>query len=182
LPNWNSNTLEVEGLAEEIERFKEKAKDGDQLISLQKLYPMPDELNIDCMTVSGDDKDEGSKKLWEAQQSNLKKYGHKDWYSWRIQHWGVKWDLGEVYVCSEEAPRTVYQFDTAWSPPTAAFNRISKDFPKLRFTLDYQEGDMGFEGRYICQNGRVIMDDCHDYVPEYDEEPDDNINGSEKDD
>lgn len=170
MPNWNQNTLTIEGPSEIIDEFMAKAKYGEQLISLNRLYPRPAELDIICTTVREEDNDEESNKLREAQKSNIEKYGVADWYMWNVNNWGTKWNLGDIFICSEEPTKRVYQFDTAWSPPTAAFLHISEDFPKLKFTLEYQEGGMGFEGTYTCQNGKILMNDCHDYTPEYDED------------
>jgi hypothetical protein len=59
-----------------------------------------------------------------------------DWYSWRLEGWGTKWDasFGEPFLAmgreesdpdatvaalgGQTAPGVaVYKFDTAWSPP-----------------------------------------------------------------
>jgi hypothetical protein len=44
MPNWMSNTMTVTGQAEELDRFIVAAKDNDNPLSFQKLYPCPEEL------------------------------------------------------------------------------------------------------------------------------------------
>lgn len=39
------------------------------------------------------------------------------WYSWRLAHWGVKWDLPEVDVIDGDAYGFRVEFETPWGPP-----------------------------------------------------------------
>ena len=81
-----------------------------------------------------------------------------DWYTWRLVHWGTKWDLPkDISVTMDYKKRElVYRFDTAWSPPTAWVTAVSKRYPVLVFRLEYEESGCDFEGHVILKRGVVI--------------------------
>lgn len=86
---------------------------------------------------------------------NLKRYGHKDWYSWAVANWGTKWNSYDFKIIREKRRNyLVFRFDTAWSPPVPVFLAISKKFPKLKFTvLSYDEcGNFACEGWFKAGN------------------------------
>jgi len=102
---------------------------------MNNLYPMPREL-------------EGTKSPSDE----------PNWYDWRVEHWGTKWDVqGDLVYDDEEYLE--YCFESAWSPPTPFLEKVSKDFPLLRFVLKYEEEGIGFIGRAIACNG-VLDDAC----------------------
>jgi hypothetical protein len=70
-----------------------------------------------------------------------------DWYGWHVKHWGTKWDISEGnFELEEDGLSGNGWFNTAWSPPIAAFEA----FQKLGFTIDvlYHECGMGFAGTW----------------------------------
>lgn len=106
-------------------------------------------------------------------RDNVEKHGHRHWYSWCIDNWGTKWDLGNVSIVrtalvpemvqlanQEEDPpgSVVIDFETAWSPPIEGFRQVSSMFPDLTFELDYAEPGMGFAGTATIRKGEVVDD------------------------
>ena len=92
-------------------------------------------------------------ELKKIAKDNLKKYGHKDWYSWRTDddNWGNKWGDYEGYYDD-----CVYQFNTAWSPPSHQFlHRLAKIIPS--FVLSYEE-ETGWGGRIQFTHGFITED------------------------
>jgi hypothetical protein len=83
-----------------------------------------------------------------------------DWYDWCVKNWGTKWDVDGA-IDTDTENELVYMFDSAWSPPINAFIKISKDFPDLSFTLEYEEPGMCFEGTAEFQDGD-FSDDCRE--------------------
>ena len=96
-------------------------------------------------------------EMKEGQQAldNLKKYGCKDWYNWRINNWGTKWDACEGGMRDSEW-EVEATFDTAWAPPTPWLEKVSAKYKRLKFTLEYTEEGMGFEGRAYAKAGDVV--------------------------
>ena len=82
----------------------------------------------------------------------VEKYGHKDWYSWRIHNWGIKWDIslqGVAKHCLTSNTLT-FRFESPWSPPIEGYEKlISLGFyveamyygPGCTFAGTYKDGD-----------------------------------------
>lgn len=89
-----------------------------------------------------------------------------DWYTWRLVHWGTKWDLSEDIdvVMDYKKREIVYRFDTAWSPPTAWVTGVSKKYPTLVFRLEYEESGCDFEGHVVIKRGAVLEEHQGDYT------------------
>ena len=104
------------------------------------------------------------KELKEGQMAldNIKKYGCKDWYSWKIQYWGTKWgaydytqvDRGDGMVCME--------YSTAWSPATPIISKLGEMFPKLTFVNSYMDEGWGYYGHQTV-SGEGELDDVCDF-------------------
>jgi hypothetical protein len=93
-----------------------------------------------------------------------------DWYSWNNRNWGTKWDVGvsdedkhpETYM---EGPTpngenlvVYYNFNTAWSRPLPALEKLSLQYPDLLFTLSYEE-ETGWGGECEFLRGEYIAGD-----------------------
>ena len=77
-------------------------------------------------------------KLGEEIYNNIIKFQFANWYDWRIQHWGTKWNC---YECEDEGPRRI-AFLTAWAPPDPVFDELSRRYPQIEFTCySVDEGD-----------------------------------------
>lgn len=147
MPNWCDNTLTVKGPKEELKMFKDLAIKND-VFKMDGLFPTPTEL-LDTKspnTYMGNDK-KAKKKHEEHVRYLVEKYGHPDWYDWRIANWGTKWDVSEdsqsVSIFSEE--EIMIWFTTAWDPPIEFVSKVAIDFPNLRFEMYYME-----EGNGLC--------------------------------
>jgi hypothetical protein len=82
-----------------------------------------------------------------------------DWYDWRLDNWGTKWDIYETHCTRIDANTLQLNFLTAWSPPIPVFAKLV---------------DMGFE-----VNARYL-DEGWMYIGEYDNGEDwttDNVEG-----
>ena len=132
MPNWCSNQLSVYGKIEDMKPFINTIRiDGGEYALLEKLYPTPQDL------LDGE-----------------------GWYNWRIHNWGTKWAENDLYVSQDYTEKDGYakicfDFESAWSPPTDAFDKISNDYKGLLFSLYYEEPGMGFCGYSIWANGEV---------------------------
>ena len=150
MPNWCWNHLEVTGDEKQLQEFVEKSlvKDEHSLIesrlehdnfSFQGTHPMPKELEE---TTSPSDK--------------------PNWYDWRCDNWGTKWDACESYINQNDIDFFSVTFDTAWSPPVKWINYIMKDFPDLRFSLEYDEPGCAFGGHLQAQYKLIWEDNIWD--------------------
>lgn len=109
-------------------------------MSMNKLVPRPAEL--DTFTSPARAEHGEKKKDFEARVERCKKqYGADDWYHWNCNNWGTKWDVN-ASITSQSDTEIVYQFDSAWSPPSAFIVKASEKFPNLHFSMEF-EGEGG---------------------------------------
>jgi hypothetical protein len=134
-----------------IERVR-TAFNGEGL--LQEFIPVPEELRNTVSGSMGEDK----RAEHEAQQvSNLGKFGYTDWYSFCVNEWGTKWDIGADGNPAQDIPGgLMLGFDSAWSPPIQAYEKLMDQGFRIRAM--YYEGGMAFAG--VWDNG---SDDYYEY-------------------
>lgn len=186
MPNWCNNTLHVDGPEEDVKAFALKAKgvtanyndthtssewevfdeirkkalfsappdsDGyEQVFCFHSLHPVP----VDFRRFPYDDG--SARKVGEAIGEPRTCGG----YGWQSAHWGTKWDACEASVEYQEPTAIGYSFDTAWGPPIEFLSKVSKDFPTLTFSLQYEEGGMGFAGEAEWSDGECTSDESYD--------------------
>lgn len=160
MPNWCENILVVMGDQEQVTKFKEKVEDGGMF---EKHLPTP----VELLKIEGFNKDlDLSKKM-------IDKYGARDWYDWRVNNWGTKWDVDDIHVreadnVDGDLMAVVFSFDSAWSPPEAGIETISGMYKDVVFHLQYEEPGMAFEGYCRCLNGETIGSETHEMYEKWD--------------
>jgi hypothetical protein len=79
-------------------------------------------------------------------------------YGTAIEHWGTKWDVsnGDFWL-DEDSLNGNGSFDTAWGPPTEAYEKL-KDLG-FEISATYFEPGMAFAGAWTNETG----DDCYEY-------------------
>jgi len=70
----------------------------------------------------------------------------EDWYDWRVENWGTKWDAGEGRFNDDQ---TSFSFETAWSPPLPIIKKLA-EITGQTFVLGYIEEGMFFCGKYTA--------------------------------
>lgn len=115
---------------------------------LKEFIPIPIELNIVSGRVGADDNPD-QVLLVAKQEENKKKHGYQDWWSFCVNEWGTKWDIGYDHG-SDNGPYDetnnsfTVNYMSAWSPPEAAcFKLVAMGFD---ITNHYYEPGMGFCG------------------------------------
>ena len=144
MPNWCSNTIEIEGTKEQINKFVSFLDEQNGKEWFTFFRPTPPEL-----------KSEG-------------------WYEWNVENWGTKWncdaqDWMKIENPSEDQASVTFWFDSAWSPPTALYEFIEST-STLNIKASYNEGGMGFVGEFVdgvdeCFNYECLED--LDSIPEH---------------
>lgn len=76
-------------------------------------------------------------ELGKKYLSNIAKYGHKDWYSWRIEHYGTKWGACEIEWINDDQ----VEFETAWSFCFPIVQKLSEMFPDVAIEFSYADED-----------------------------------------
>lgn len=130
MPNWVFNKITFKGRPQTLQRLAKFLQSEESVFDFNKVIPCPAELM----------KDDWQNDKAKAAE-NVRNYGYEGWYDWRVAKWGTKWNLGK------DARRTsggmhatlIYDFDTAWSPPTEVIDEIARRYPSLTITHEYHE-------------------------------------------
>jgi len=106
-----------------------------------------------------------------------------DW-DWCVNNWGTKWDTGEIiYASLEPSPPSptaedvwelCIDFETAWSPPIAAFVH-GADAMGFEFDLYYMEEGVGFVGCAQYTKDTGLNDECYELYDYGDELPSEEV-------
>ena len=95
---------------------------------------------------------------------------NEGWYDWRVNNWGTKWDISDVYFENQAEEDSIeFSFCSAWSPPVDAFRTWAESDGRVQFTLEYWEPGIGFVGS-ATWDGDLFDDsyvDCHQDAVEY---------------
>ena len=77
------------------------------------------------------------------------KYGHSNWYDWKNTNWGTKW-IQDFELVESFNEKIIFTFESAWAPPIPLLEKISSEFPKLKFSISYNVfEEMGDETKLV---------------------------------
>ncbi|MHB1231601.1 MAG: DUF1281 family ferredoxin-like fold protein [Burkholderiales bacterium] len=139
MPNWCYNKLVVIGPEDQLNEFQELVRDGDSVLTFQKIIPVPQDDNW------YDNNREAWGTKWDAVNAHVYR-----------RHPG---DCDRHAVDESEGCIT-YTFDTAWSSPGHVLGTLSKMFPTLVLRHSGFEEGLGFAVTAVLYQGmwRVIYD------------------------
>ncbi len=122
--------------------------------AFQEFIPMPEGLKGSIAPCRDD----------AVKASNIQKYGAPDWYSWKIEHWGNKWDTisldDDCCPVERDGDKLEGCFISAWSPPIEAFLKLGQ--LGFKFDLTYDEPGHAFIGT-LSWDGKSLRDDCYSF-------------------
>ena len=153
MPNWANNTVQIKGPANKIQEIKKAMEAGK---FLNYLYPMPQEL-------------EGTTADGSKNEELIKKTGASDWYDWRVENWGTKWEISEGYPEEPEITKWTkgqemlnWSFDSAWAPPTGAYAHYLDNNDDVSIFATYYEPGCDFAGVWEDGDDRGFTVSDHD--------------------
>ena len=86
--------------------------------------------------------------------------GFDNWYDWRCENWGTKWEVCEFYGVDRQGDTISFGFSSAWAPPIPAYQtflmNMSEQKQDVSLKAYYYEGGCDFMGCW--DNG---ADDCY---------------------
>ena len=103
-----------------------------------------------------------TKKEKQARQARKLKFGAENWYDWRVNNWGTKWEVCEFYGVDKQPDALIgdstitFAFSSAWSPPIGAYEKFLENNPDCFIRAYYYEGGCDFMG--LWEDG---VDDCY---------------------
>ena len=153
MPNWCNNNISITGPNSVIDKIEKITKEEDNKNGLLQFFnPMPKELEGTTSPSSSADKPQPMIN------------GFDNWYDWRVENWGTKWEVCEFYGVdrqyhseNNEGESTItFGFDSAWAPPINAYDQFLRDNSDCSLKAWYYEGGCDFMGEW--DNGQ---DDCY---------------------
>ena len=171
MPNWVYNTMNVSGDPEDVRTFV-----GEMAT------PIPSHIYPEGGYIAKDGEwkmEEVTFSFWNViAPTDLKSYfTGETWYNWNCANWGVKWDAKmnmdelEISDHADGCSSVSYSFDTAWGTPTEVFQALTKKYPHLEFSIEFEE-EQGWGGEYLGSDGELSLINEYD-IPnshkEYDE-------------
>ena len=160
MPNWCDNQITITGPSSVIDKIEKIVKDESNNAEnglLQFFHPMPKEL---MKTEAGPIAK--TKKEKQARQARKLEFGAENWYDWRVNNWGTKWELCEFYGADKQPDALIghstisFAFSSAWSPPIGAYEKFLADNSDCFIRAYYYEGGCDFMG--LWEDG---IDDCY---------------------
>jgi hypothetical protein len=185
MPNWVYNGLTIEGSPEQVDKLVEQMNkpfvdyikpNGDLAYSVtQRKYvnPIFSFRNIIAPTDLDAYHSQPPTKSPDQTFADYMKFESNDWYNFNNREWGTKWDVAvaeddkypttymEGPVVNGENKVVYYNFETPWSRPMPALEKLSEQYPTLLFTLSYQE-ETGWGGELEILRGVVISESEYD--------------------
>ena len=145
MPNWCMNEVQIDGNEEDIAKFTEECftdHKGVAVLDFSKVLPEPD---YDKPKKDGTHNDGVQTELHSVMP---------DWWNWRNENWGTKWNLvpnhdGDLtaYLTVEDGEDYIsLEFDTAWSPPEGIYEAIVEKYPDLSVNWFYREDGVQISG------------------------------------
>jgi hypothetical protein len=194
MPNIMSNYIFVHGKEENVDALRRTMARDDLVFDFNAIVPMPQDLMVPCNTdifpsfvramirhhkripdyltcclMDLRRKDPETlavldEKLGEQLYRNYQRYDCLTWYTWRLGHWGVKWNAAQGIIHKETTDSKgnktlLYQFETAWSPIPGLIRKLSRRFPTVKITYYYvEERLLALNGMLQYQCGRKIRE------------------------
>lgn len=180
MPNWVYTNMNVRG-------DKEQLKEFSNLISTKPFFVPEDDWKEEhtrfsfhsFITPPEDKYDEYHSENGSGPNGP---YGNTEynWYNWNISNWDTKWDACNPGVHrwlddDQELKGIDISFETAWGAPGSIFLAMAEKFPKLSFSIWWEE-EQGFGAELSASNGDVVVDrewdipSCHQDFVDQDKE------------
>jgi hypothetical protein len=170
MPNWCYNSLTIEGSKEDIQAIKTQVNQP-YTTNHEQCNPATNKMEFNDYTYSNPifafwnivkPTDMETYQLQKDPNHNdsIIDFQGNNWYDWNVRNWGTKWDVGvgdkeeypETELTDESETLLIYRFNTAWSPPLPAIEKLSQQYPDLEFSLSFEE-ETGWGGEYLFVDG-----------------------------
>lgn len=144
MPNWCENKITILGPEDKLRAIWDQVQKGQGL--LQALVPPPENMFRGNL---------GPEEMKMCEEQDI-----PNWYDWQCENWGTKWDVDlEHLSLSEDGTQISGWFDSAWSPPTAAYKTFSLQNKDCSISACYIETGMQFVGHWDSYG----LDDSYNY-------------------
>ena len=158
MPNWCNNNISIVGPKAKVDKLINGARKGEFVNTLR---PMPKQLDDTTSPSSSADKPQPIVE------------GFDNWYDWRVENWGTKWDVDiyegsiseqeELFGKDDSDKKVDFGFDSAWAPPIVALAEYLDNNSDVSIRLVYYEPGCDFMG--VWKDGDDRCYSCSDDAP-----------------
>jgi len=141
MPNWCDNQITITGPNSVIDKIEKIVKEDDSHENnglLNFFRPMPKQLEGTTSPGSS------------AKKPQPMVEGFDNWYDWRCENWGTKWEVCEFYGVDRQGDTISFGFSSAWAPPIPAYQtflmNMSEQKQDVSLKAYYYEGGCDFMG------------------------------------
>ena len=116
MPNWCEATLSIDNITDEQTKRILAAATNETLLA--EFLPEPNYSTTPVAKTFPEITAHHAKTEEERAVAllNAPTISDSNWWDWRVQHWGTKWDVNEVVADTTESGLCIF-FNSAWSPP-----------------------------------------------------------------
>ncbi len=140
MPNWCMNSATIKHTDPKVIREISAAFEKGEF--LQSVVPMPD----------------------DPQPEKNELGSLPNWYNWRVENWGCKWDVGGDGTLVRMSPnKIIISFDSPWAPPVEAYTTMALN--GFDVVAMYFEPGMCFYGRFDNGIDSGSAYDDHNDIP-----------------
>lgn len=158
MPNWCTNDVVITSKDEAaIKRLAKTLTDVDGVPCKKTAHPhRQNMLKYDAVPALG--------RLFD----DYEQHKNDDSIAWNEANLGVKWDccnsepLFVYYDTRTKRYTMTFWFDSPWTCPDLAFNKMAKSFPEVRIRVNYREEGMAFKGCLWYNKGKKTLDRASD--------------------
>lgn len=172
MPNWVRTELEFSGKQEDVETLLKTVitvEDGNRVFNFIKIIPYPkywecpEKYLILPSEINANDNHKILKESGLYAENFhinvMEEYPYLDWYTWRCDNWGTKWDADVVDITEN-----IVTFNTAWAFARPVVEKLSKMFPSVTISYRFADEDLGNNcGSGFIVNGESTCDELDDF-------------------
>jgi len=159
MPNWCDNAVTIS------HKNKRKIK---KLVTAYKrgrffatIYPEPDYSVTPVKKTYPEISAQYAKTEEEKAQAYMPTINPSNWWDWRVQHWGTKWEIEtKGYDINISDHEISFSFSSAWSPPVGIYQKLAEQGFEVEAT--YYESGCAFCGYWTND-----LEDCYDIENDY---------------
>lgn len=158
MPNYCDNELTIKGRVSDIDKFLEEC-----VTVTTSPFPNSDSKDIALQHYFDFEKVLPTPTFDNESQTD-------NWYTWRINNWGTKWNNCETYSfriaqTEEDMVELHTFFTTAWCPPDKIYAHLAEKYKETTLEIEakYYEGGCAFAGDLTYYKGELVKETYLEY-------------------
>jgi hypothetical protein len=180
MPNWVENRISIVGDTETIYKIKEQLRQpikvqvgigktgiAQPVFSFHNIVTFPEDKEEEYFGTYGSERDPVTGEIVKTGETPF------NWYNFNNREWGTKWDVANEASLletdlGEGQLMLQYTFQTAWSFPEPAIDKLASQYPTVEIEAWWEE-EQGFGEIIAYKDGNAEIIDEWDTVSSHDD-------------